>query len=249
MSSGGQPNVGSRRQRGWDEIVIIITIITVIIVIIATIYLAFSDSPNNTRQGPSIEVESDSMQHNDRGGKIGIIDKGDIVYYNEINDKNDVKSYFEGKRNNYQKYGEYGDVIIYYKNGYEDITPVIHRALIWLEYNESGNSFDIPELKFHESGEDGEWYIVGDEDRWYNLRGTLVLKNVGYDEMDISINLNNILINYNNPEIEPHSGFVTLGDQNGANCDQNMLRDDHGGIVEPVKSEWIAGKVTHLVDK
>jgi hypothetical protein len=76
-----------------------------------------------------------------------------------------------------------------------------------------------------------------------------VLKKVGYDKMDVSINLKNILIKYDNPEIESHSGFVTLGDQNGANYDQNMLRDDHGSVVEPVQIDWIAGKVNYLVDK
>jgi signal peptidase len=115
-----------------------------------------------------------------------------------------------------------------------------------VEFNKTtGNSFDIPELQHHKVGLEGDWYMVGSptDDRWYNLRGTLVLRKIGYDEMDVSINLNNIILNYNNnPEIEPHSGFITLGDHNGANHDQNMLRDGHGGVVRPITPDWVVGK-------
>jgi signal peptidase len=227
---------------------ILITVIGVIVII--AIFFAIFILPMLGHDG-SMKVQSDSMQHNESGGKTGIIDKGDTIFYDKIDNRNDVKTYFQGKRQDYKKYGEYGDVIVYNKNGFSGSTPVIHRALIWIEYNASGNSFDIPELKHHKVGIDGDWYILGSpsDERWYNLRGTLVLRKIGYDEEDVTINLNNIILNYNNPDIEPHSGSITLGDHNGANCDQNMLRDEHGGVVRPVTPEWVVGKVTHLIDK
>jgi hypothetical protein len=99
-------------------------------------------------------------------------------------------------------------------------------------------------LQHHKVGLDGDWYILSrsSDDRWYNLRGILVLRKIGYDKEDVQINLNDIILNYNNPQIEPHSGFITLGDHNHANYDQNMLRDEHGGKVRPIIPEWIVGK-------
>jgi signal peptidase len=184
------------------------------------------------------------MQHSDDESALGVIDTGDLVLVKSIDSEDDVISYMKGKRVGHETYSEYGDVIVYRKNGFKDSTPVIHRALIWVEYNQTGNSFDIPELEHHKVGTDGDWYILGrpSDDRWYNLRGTLVLRKIGYDEEDVQINLNDIILNYNNPDIEPHSGFITLGDHNHANYDQNMLRDEHGGTVRPITPEWIVGK-------
>lgn len=222
----------------WDIMKDVLIAFIIVLIIISSIYIYTGNWP------PVVVVESDSMQHSDDESFLGVIDTGDLVLVKSIESENDVVSYMKGKRTGHETYNEYGDVLIYRKNGYKDSTPVIHRALIWLEYNESGMSFDIPELKYHDVGPEGDWYIVGspNDNRWYNLRGTLVLRKIGYDEMDVSINLNNILANYNNPTIEPHSGFITLGDHNGANYDQNMLRDEHGGVVRPVIPDWIIGK-------
>ncbi|UCE36365.1 MAG: S26 family signal peptidase [Thermoplasmata archaeon] len=209
----------------------------IVIIIIGSIYLYTGNWP------PVVVVESDSMQHSDDESFLGVIDTGDLVLVKSIEDENDVISYMKGKRIGHETYGEYGDVLIYRKNGWKDITPVIHRTLIWLDYNETYNSFDFPELKNHEPGEEGEWYIVGGENRWYNLqRETLVLRDIGYDHIDVSIDLDRIYDNYAKPDVQPHSGFITLGDHNGANYDQNMLNDGHGKVVEPIIPEWIVGK-------
>ena len=187
-------------------------------------------------------VESDSMQHSDDEAFLGVMDTGDMVLIKSIEDKDDIVSYMKGKRTGHETYDEYGDVLIYRKNGFKDTTPVIHRAIIWLEYNETSHSFDLPELKHHDSGEDEEWYVVGGEDRWYNLTGTVVLREIGYDHEDVSINLNGILNDFYFRSAEPHSGFVTLGDHNRGAYDQGRLTDGHEGYVRPVKLSWIEGK-------
>jgi signal peptidase I len=115
-----------------------------------------------------------------------------------------------------------------------------------LEYNETENSFDIPELQYHKNPED--WNVISGEQRWYDLTGSIILKEIGYDKQNVVIDLGNILSSYYNPDIEPHSGFITLGDHNKGNTDQNVLPDGHGGRVRPVQVNWILGKVTHLVD-
>ncbi len=223
----------------WDIMKDVIIAFIIVLIIISSIYIYTSNWP------PVVVVESDSMQHSDDESFLGVIDTGDLVLVKSIDSEDDVISYMKGKRIGHETYNEYGDVLIYRKNGFKDSTPVIHRALIWVEFNETtGNSFDIPELQHHKVGLEGDWYILGNpsNDRWYNLRGTLVLRRIGYDEIDVSINLNNIILNYNNPDIEPHSGFITLGDHNNANYDQAMLRDEHGGTVRPIAPEWVVGK-------
>ncbi len=219
----------------WDVGKDVIIAFLIVILIIGSIYIYTGNWP------PVVVVESDSMQHGELS-YLSVIDTGDLVLVKEIDGEDDVKSYMEGMRKNHKTYGEYGDVLIYRKNGYTDITPVIHRALIWVEYNETGDSFDIPELKHHDAGPTEDWYVVGGEQRWYDLSGTIVLKNIGYDHQDVSISLANILNNFDSQGVEPHSGWITLGDHNRGNYDQAMLPDEHGGRVRPIKPEWVVGK-------
>jgi signal peptidase len=236
-----------------------IRLAVIAIVIVAIILFAFLIVPLMGHDG-SMVVQSDSMQHSDGGGQSGILDAGDTVYYKNIQGRSDVTTYMEGKRQGYRIYGGYGDIIIYYKNGYRDITPVIHRAILWLEYNGSGQheingilykgSFDIPELRNHDEGpgEDDAWEDLSGNGRWYNLSGTILLKNIGWDKQDVVVNLNLILQNFNLMTIsEPHSGFITMGDHNKGHFDQGILMAPDGK-VRPVQPEWVLGKVTHLVD-
>ena len=46
----------------------------------------------------------------------------------------------------YKTYGDYGDVVIYDRDGSTAQTPVIHRAIVELVYNSTSNSFDIPSI-------------------------------------------------------------------------------------------------------
>jgi signal peptidase len=218
----------------WDLAKDVIIALIIVIIIISSIYIYTGNWP------PVVVVESDSMQHSDDESFLGVIDTGDLVLVKSIESEKDVVTYMKGKRIGHETYSEYGDVLIYRKNGYTDSTPVIHRALIWLEYNETSNSFDAPELKHHDTPE--EWQILGGENRWYNISGVLLLKDIGHDHEDVRIDLNNIFNIYSIQGVEPHSGFVTLGDHNLGNYDQNMLPDDHGGRVRPVRSDWIVGK-------
>jgi signal peptidase len=226
----------------------------IVMIIIGGIYLYTGNWP------PVVVVESKSMQISDTESFLGVIDTGDLVLVKSIESENDVISYIEGKRVGHETYSAYGDVLIYNKNGYEDITPVIHRAIIWLELNETTqNSFDAEELKHHKFGEDGVWYVkrnIGGviENRWYDLHDhTLVLLDIGHKHVDLHINIQNIFGNFNERQVDPHGGFITLGDNNRNGYDQKTLRDEHddfgrllgpnqGNVVEPIEADWIVGK-------
>ncbi len=208
----------------------------IFIIFIGSIFIYTGNWPS------MVVVESNSMQHSDDEAFLGVIDTGDMVLVKSIEDVDDVVSYMKGKRIGHETYGEYGDVVIYRKNGYTDTTPVIHRAIIWLEFNETSNTFNIPELKNHDTGVDRDWYVVGGENRWYDLTGTVVLRDIGYDHEDVSIDLGIIILSFTSQGVEPHSGFITLGDHNRGAYDQGNLDDGHGGRVRPVLPEWIEGK-------
>jgi signal peptidase len=227
------------RSAAWDLIKDVIIAFIIVIIIIGSIYVYTGNWP------PVVVVESDSMQHSDTESFLGVIDTGDLVLVKKIDSRNDVVTYMEGKRIDHETYSEYGDVLIYRKNGYTETTPVIHRALVWLEYNETSHTFDIPELKYHDNGtgEEGDWYVLGGEQRWYNLSGTVVLKDIGYDHLPVSINLGSILASYQTQGVDPHSGFITLGDHNGGSYDQGgSMADFKSQRVRPIKPEWVIGK-------
>ena len=106
---------------------------------------------------PMVVIESGSMEHDDNPlypepgfTHIGAIDTGDLVLVKSAG-RDDIVTYLAGKQQGYERYGDYGDVIIYYKNGLRGVcsagdsldeaecnrqdgeltpaTPVIHRAM------------------------------------------------------------------------------------------------------------------------
>jgi signal peptidase len=212
---------------------------------------------------PMVVVESNSMMHG-TDSAIGVIDTGDLVLVKKINSRRDLVTYIEGKRTGYKTYGDYGDVIIYNKNGGGE-TPVIHRAVLWIEFNSTsfdrknltGGSFDIPAFKHLKYGEDKDWYTkphLGDKPRWYNIVGKVFICDYGHNKVDIEIDLDQILNNFfiigpknvrTALRTEPHGGYITKGDNNPPYCDQmrlTVLAQGRKVLVEPVKLNWIVGK-------
>lgn len=99
----------------------IIFIIAVIVVYVSISQLALG------LWSPMVAVESGSM--------IPHIEVGDIILVQSI-DRTQIITYETGKNINYTSYGEYGDVILYKPNGMEGVTPIIHRAMYYVEQGE-----------------------------------------------------------------------------------------------------------------
>ena len=121
---------------------------------------------------PMVVIESGSMEHDDNPlypepgfTHIGAIDTGDLVLVKSAG-RDDIVTYLAGKQQGYERYGDYGDVIIYYKNGLRGVcsagasldeaecnrqdgewtpaTPVIHRAMAWVEVRDNGKRLAGP---------------------------------------------------------------------------------------------------------
>lgn len=203
----------------------------ILLIILGSLY-AFSG-----KWPPMVVVESSSMSHDSSTparSNLGVIDAGDLVIVKDTNGGN-IVTYVEGKSRDYKTYGQYGDVIIYKRDGSSVRTPVIHRPVLYLELNESGNqeSFDVPSLKNIEYGDDWE---TSQGKRWWDLTGTITIYDYGYNDNTLTINLNTIL---NLPDRYINSGFITKGD----NPYTNPQVDQAVGISKsPVKGEWVVGK-------
>ena len=171
---------------------------------------------------PMVVIESGSMEHDNNPlyaepgyTHLGIIDTGDLVIVKET-EKSDIVTYLEGKNTGYKKYGDYGDVIIYYKNGIREkdgqpVTPVIHRAMAWVEVVDKENkTYYIPEI-----------------DTYFN--GKIELSEIGLGGGAHIKDLKN-------------SGYITKGDSTGnPHPDQLTHFDVTGNVVQPVDPDWVVG--------
>lgn len=171
---------------------------------------------------PMVVIESGSMEHDDNPlypepgyTHLGIIDTGDLVVVKD-SEKSEIVTYLEGKKTGYEKYGDYGDVIVYYKNGIREkegqpVTPVIHRAMAWVEVVDKEN----------------KTYYIPEVDTYFN--GKIELSEIGLGGGAHIKDLDN-------------SGYITKGDSTGnRHPDQMTHFDIMGNIVQPVDPDWVVG--------
>lgn len=182
---------------------------------------------------PMVVVESASMQHSDTESFLGVIDTGDIVLVQSAPQQVDVTTYVEGRARAHQTYGDAGDVIIFRRYGREDTTPIIHRAIMFLEWNETADGFDIPSLLELERGVDWESnrefpFGLGEGDY-------VLLKHVNFRDLDLRFTFGFFVSFAKSPLCPtPCSGFVTMGDNNA---------QGQGGYDDwIVKEEWVLGR-------
>jgi len=174
---------------------------------------------------PMVVIESNSMMHGEENlSNVGTIDTGDLVLVQEIDSVTDVETYTEGVVSGHRTYGDFGDVIVYKPDGSEHVTPIIHRAMIFLMVNADGDSYraeslrDLPAYK---------WSLSNPTDTWDHLTGTLYLNNVGWSGSTVAINIGGLGVPY-------RSGFITKGDHNPS-IDQPY----RSGNIE---LDWVVGK-------
>lgn len=143
-------------------------------------------------------------------GRVGTIDPGDLVFVRSVDDRADVATLGQGGDGTY---GKAGDVVVYRPGGLTDVTPIIHRALFWVQVNDSDHTFSVPELGiFHQAALDQPAVTRlthctlatgGAHGRW-----------TGVD-----------------------SGFITKGDNN------QVADQCPGGITpSPARLDWVLGK-------
>ena len=182
---------------------------------------------------PIVVVESSSMQHDDFSSSVGVIDTGDLVIVQTTNSYKEVEAYVQGKCSGHSTYGDSGDVIIYNQMGGGD-KPIIHRALIWLEFNTTtNNSFDVPGLECDHWVNGVNWwgYNPGPVSEPRNISTTLTIRlDSAYRSFNVTLGLGNLLDDIKEDNEWNDGGFIAMGDNND-HPDSSLIKHD-----------WIIGK-------
>jgi len=137
--------------RNDNKKIVFIRDISVILLTIFVVLLLLWTYTGQWFTAPIVAIESGSMEHtppmfstDPPFGRLGTIDAGDMVLVQKVYSRNDIAIHGGDlggaqAKNGWQSYGDYGDVIIYHPDGNMKITPVIHRAMCWVEVEINGH--------------------------------------------------------------------------------------------------------------
>ncbi len=206
------------------------------VVLLLAATLLWGGTGQSLGDSPVVVIESGSMMHCDQGrstlssacegsyGRLGTIDPGDLVFVRDVDARADVTTFAAEARCDdtelgqlscacdHETFGACGDVIIYKPGGSDLATPIIHRALFWLEVHDDG-TFSVPEcgLDRVERSELNDVCLASLGARGWNNA------------------------HYLDALTAEDSGFVTRGDNNAE-------LDVPGITPYPVRPDWILGK-------
>ncbi|ELY46067.1 S24/S26 family peptidase [Natronorubrum sulfidifaciens] len=86
---------------------------------------------------PLVAVESGSMEPNMHRGDLIFVVDDDRYAGDDPADDTGIVTLEAGESNGHEKFGQAGDVIVFWPNGDPGATPVIHRAHFWVEEGEN----------------------------------------------------------------------------------------------------------------
>ena len=180
---------------------------------------------------PVYVVESQSMQHGSND-VLGLINAGDLVLAQKI-PASSITPYVVGLSTGYSTYGEHGDVLLYHPNGDTSSTPIIHRAIVYFEWNATTDSYSAPELAGLPCGTaNGAVYSpCGTSD--IRDGSSLSFYHVGWRPISFTLTVTQATFG-------DHSGFLTMGDNN-TEPDQSV---GFSSLVEP---GWIIGVARGMI--
>ncbi len=208
------------------------------------------------------------------GSMIPHMNIGDLVVVVEKDRFGALQTWDDGKKSGYQKFGDYGDVIIYRPNGVTDMWasvgalplskqhPIIHRAITWVDAGDPlpsylnlyrGSVTPTEYLPLSVSGETASGYQVLTPT---NTAGVLPNFTPGANDVTMKTPLGNYVLpagavvknaGYvrNTSTITTHGGYITKGDNN--NFSDPGYLTIAGKVVEPVEKEWVIGKALFTV--
>jgi len=213
-----------------------------------------------------VTIESESM--------VPHMNVGDLVVVVQKDRFGDLQTWDDGRKSGYQKFGDYGDVIIYRPNGISDFWasigllpfskqhPIIHRAMT---YTEAGNP--VPSyLNIYRGSVTPTGYlplsVSGTTTNGFQILTTNnapVAPNYTTTPADITMRTpeGNFVLpaseivkdaGYvrNSSTVTAHGGYITKGDNNNFS-DQGYLTLPGAPTVEPVEKEWVVGKALFTV--
>lgn len=85
---------------------------------------------------PMVAIESGSMEPNMQANDLVFITDNERFVNDAAYGETGVVTYESGQETGYEKFGDYGDVIIFEPNGNDRQVPIIHRAHFWVAEGE-----------------------------------------------------------------------------------------------------------------
>ncbi|MGA1872863.1 MAG: hypothetical protein ACMUHY_04265 [Thermoplasmatota archaeon] len=208
--------------------VTLIFMTAVMLILLLSVVLSFlsvfSMFPNRL-----MHVVSGSMENPGRDS----INEDDLIKIEPVDERSEITSYVEGSGSGYRKAGSYGDVLIFHPNGNRGWTPILHRVVVWIDFNSTtydpatrlGGTYDVPSLGL------------------FNVMDSFTIEDYEWpgrnDDKDLDIDIGAILYRFRSNDLEPHDGFLTKGDDNVV-IDQTAtfgLRELTW--IEPVEMRWV----------
>jgi signal peptidase I len=231
-SRSGRPSKKPIYWRARDSLFFEPLVALAIVVLLLVSLFAFTQN-----WPPLYVVESDSMQHGS-ADQLGLINTGDLVLAQKVS-LSTIVPYVTGLQTGYSTYGEYGDVLLYWPNG-QGSTPVIHRALLYLDWDPLGfyNATDLAGLPCG-NAPNAVYATPGTPQNCgtTHLTSTLDLYRIGWMSLNVSLDLSA-------PALGRHSGFLTMGDN-------NTVPDQAGAGVAAISSlveaGWIIGVARGMI--
>lgn len=180
---------------------------------------------------PAVIVESGSMMHagSEVGyGRFGTIDPGDLVLVKEVDSLDDIITRADGGRD---RYGAPGDVIVYYRANDRTTTPIIHRAVAYVEV--AGGEYFV-RWADGVPCEGGATTVEREGRAWcrYGAEGVLI------PSMGVRGSLS---ARADAQGYRPTaSGIITKGDNPATNTAIDQITMP--GVNRPIPIEWVEGK-------
>jgi signal peptidase len=213
-----------------------------------------------------VTIESESM--------VPHMNVGDLVVVVQKDRFGDLRTWDEGKKTGYKKFGDYGDVIIYRPNGITDVWasvgllpfskqhPIIHRAMTWTDAGDPVPSY----LNIYRGSVTPTGYlplaVSGNSTNGYLILSTGAIPlPANYTPGPTDITMRTPEGNYilpvdqvvpnagyvrNSSTITTHGGYITKGDNNNFS-DQGYLTLPGAATIEPVEKVWVVGKALFTV--
>jgi signal peptidase len=200
---------------------------------------------------PPVVVESNSMMHVDAEeynnnfgdtrtedvpyGRVGTIDPGDLVLVKQFEGTEGISTFADQAD---EHYGRPGEVVVYFPGGDERRTPIIHRAMTYVETTEEGDT-SVYEVRWHEDWKNRNVGCESPGDRECTEPG-----DCGEDErgrltctFEHGFRIPALFRRSGQHIYQPNwSGFLTQGD-NPENAAPDQILFDRG----PIKEEWTKG--------
>lgn len=199
--------------------------LAVIVVLLVSLFAYTANWP------PVYVVESGSMQHGS-ADVLGLINAGDLVLAKKV-PSSEITPYMVGMQTGHSTYGEYGDVVLYHPNGDTRATPIIHRALVYFDWNATTGSYSAPELNGLPCGSAARavYSPCGTTD--IPDGSTISFYHLGWRSMNLTVTVTA-------SSFGDHSGFLTMGDN-------NTVPDQMAGFSTLVEPAWVIGVARGMI--